>query len=57
MVYLSICIPTNLRIEATRDTIVSIYDDLKGVSMDDFEVIVSDNDKNQTSRCFAETFY
>lgn len=56
MVYLSICIPTYLRIDATRDTIASIYENLEGVSLEEFEVIVSDNDSNQTSKCFEEEF-
>ena len=47
MIYLSICIPTYQRIEITRNTIKSIYADLDGVSFDEFEVILSDNDKNE----------
>ena len=39
--YLSICIPTYQRIEITRNTIKSIYADLEGVDLCDFEVIVS----------------
>lgn len=57
MIYLSICIPTYLRIEATRDTIASIYDDIDGVSLDEFEVIVSDNDVNQSSKVFENEFH
>ena len=42
MIYLSICIPTFQRIDITRKTITSIYSDLEGVNIDEFEVIVSD---------------
>ena len=56
MVYLSICIPTYQRIEITRNTIASIYADLDGVSLDDFEVVVSDNDKQESSRIFEQEF-
>lgn len=56
MIYLSICIPTYQRVEATRDTIKSIYDDIGGVSLEEFEVIVSDNDPNKSSQCFEEEF-
>lgn len=56
MIYLSICIPTYQRIEITRNTIKSIYSDLSGVNLDDFEVIVSDNDQNESSRIFVEEF-
>lgn len=51
---LSICIPTFKRIELTRNTIASIYID--GVSLSDFEVIVSDNDPEQSSKIFEEEF-
>lgn len=53
---LSICIPTYQRIEITRNTIKSIYADLDGVDMDDFEVIVSDNDPAESSRVFKLEF-
>lgn len=56
MVYLSICIPTYQRIEITRNTIASIYADLKGVDLSEFEVIVSDNDAKESSRCFEKEF-
>lgn len=56
MIYLSICIPTFQRIEITRKTIASIYADLKGVNMDEFEVIVSDNDISESSKCFEKEF-
>ena len=56
MVYLSICIPTYQRIEITRNTIASIYADLNGVDLEEFEVIVSDNDKQESSRVFEQEF-
>lgn len=56
MLYLSICIPTYQRIEITRKTIASIYADLDGVSLSDFEVIVSDNDLAGSSSCFVDEF-
>lgn len=56
MKYLSICIPTYQRIEITRNTIMSIYADLEGVDLGEFEVIVSDNDATETSRCFEKEF-
>lgn len=54
--YLSICIPTYQRIEITRNTIKSIYADLEGVDLCDFEVIVSDNDPKESSRVFETEF-
>lgn len=53
---LSICIPTYKRVEITRDTIKSIYADLEGVDLNDFEVIVSDNDIEESSRTFETDF-
>lgn len=56
MVYLSICIPTYQRIKITRNTIASIYADLDDVALSEFEVIVSDNDASESSRCFEKEF-
>ena len=53
---LSICIPTYQRVEITRNTIKSIYENIDGVEMDDFEVIVSDNDPAESSRVFEDEF-
>lgn len=47
---LSICIPTYNRLDILRNTISSIYSDLDGVSLDDFEVVVSDNSKEHTTQ-------
>jgi len=54
--YLSICIPTYDRLEILKNTIESIYSDLRGVSMDEFEVIISDNERNQSSKSVVDTF-
>lgn len=54
--YLSICIPTYQRIDITRNTIKSIYADLEGVNLEDFEVIISDNDPKESSRVFVDEF-
>ena len=56
MIYLSICIPTYKRVEITRNTIKSIYADLNGVNLCDFEVIVSDNDDEESSKIFKDEF-
>ena len=42
--FLSICIPAYGRFAITKNTIKSIYSDLEGVDLDDFEVIICDND-------------
>ena len=47
---LSICIPTYNRLDILRNTILSIYADLEDVSMEDFEVVVSDNSKEHTTQ-------
>lgn len=54
--YLSICIPTYDRIEILVNTIESIYSDLRGVSMDEFEVIISDNESNQSAKNVIDGF-
>lgn len=54
---LSICIPTYNRLDILRDTIASIYADLDGVSMDDFEVVISDNSKEHTTQPVADEFH
>lgn len=53
---LSICIPTYNRLDILRNTISSIYSDLDGVSLDDFEVVVSDNSKEHTTQPVIEEF-
>lgn len=56
MLYLSICIPTFKRVDVVRKSIEAIYADTKGISLDEFEVIVSDNDPEESSRCFENEF-
>lgn len=53
---LSICIPTYNRLDILRNTIASIYADLEGVSMEDFEVVISDNSKDHTTQPVVEEF-
>lgn len=52
----SICIPTFKRIDLTRKTIESIYSDSKDEDITNFEVIVSDNDSEESSRVFESEF-
>lgn len=54
--YLSICIPTYNRLEILKKTIDSIYADLNDVSMEDFEVIISDNEPNQSAKLIIDGF-
>lgn len=53
---LSICIPTYNRLDILRNTILSIYADLGNVSMEDFEVVVSDNSKEHTTQPIISEF-
>lgn len=54
--YLSICIPTYNRLEILRNTLNSIYSDLNDVNMDDFEVVISDNSPDSSTRGIKEKF-
>lgn len=54
--YLSICIPTYNRLEILKKTLDSIYADLNGVEMEDFEVIISDNEPNHSTKETIEQF-
>jgi len=54
--FLSFCIPTYDRLEILRNTIESIYADLDGVDLDEFEVIVSDNQLDQSAKKVIEKF-
>lgn len=54
--YLSICIPTYNRLEILNKTIESIYADLNGINMDDFEVIISDNEPNHSAKKIIDAF-
>ena len=53
---LSICIPTYNRLEILKNTITSIYADTDGVSMNDFEVIITDNTKEHTALSIINSF-
>ncbi len=53
---LSICIPTNGRIEVTRLTLQSIYAHVRESDMNEFEVVVSDNSPDSSSSCFVGEF-
>lgn len=54
--YLSICIPTYERLEIMQNTLTSIYADLENVSLDDFEVVISDNSSNQSTKKIIQMF-
>lgn len=47
---LSICIPTYNRLDIMYNTLNSIYADLDGVDLNDFEVIVSDNSPDHSTK-------
>jgi hypothetical protein len=53
---LSICIPSFQRIELLRNTLNSIYSQAADVTLDDFEVIVSDNDPQKKLQCLSKEF-
>ena len=42
--FVSICIPCFKRLEQVRNTLKSIYEDNAEVSLDDYEVVITDND-------------
>lgn len=54
--YLSICIPTNGRLEIIKKTLDSIYDNSKQVNLSDFEVVISDNSKNDDLLLVLDSF-
>ncbi|WPO79527.1 glycosyltransferase [Flavobacterium sp. KACC 22761] len=53
--YLSICIPTNGRIEILKNTLDSIFSDCT-VSYSDFEVVLSDNSKNEELEILMKSY-
>ncbi len=53
---LSICIPSFARIDILRNTLNSIYSQIGDVYLEDFEVIVSDNDPSRGSECLIDEF-
>ena len=54
--YLSLCIPTYNRLDILQNTIESIYSDLKNINLDDFEVVISDNEPNRSSKEIVNKF-
>jgi glycosyltransferase involved in cell wall biosynthesis len=54
--FLSICIPTYNRLDILNNTLHSIYEDLKDINIDDFEVVISDNEPNQSSKSIVNKF-
>lgn len=54
--YISLCIPTFNRIDILKNTLDSIYSDLNGISIDDFEVIISDNEPGQTAKVLLNSY-
>lgn len=54
--FLSICIPAYGRLSITKKTIESIYSDIEGVDLNDFEVILSDNDPNMELKSLQKKF-
>jgi abequosyltransferase len=55
--YLSICIPTYNRLEILKKTLDSIYSDLADVDLTDFEVVISDNEPNQSTKIIIDQFH
>jgi len=54
--YLSLCIPTYNRLDILQNTLESIYSNLNEVDLCNFEVIVSDNEPNQSSKEIVDKF-
>lgn len=55
--YLSICIPTYNRLEILKKTLDSIYSDLADVDLADFEVVISDNEPNHSTKIIIDQFH
>ena len=53
---LSICIPCYKRINQVRNTLNSIYEANSEISMDDYEVILSDNDPEMEVKTLMDEF-
>lgn len=54
--YLSICIPTYNRLDILQKTLDSIYADLNDLDLEDFEVVISDNEPNQSTKHIVTKF-
>lgn len=52
----SICIPCNGRLEIVRNTLMSIYESNREVPLDLFEVVISDNDPQQSVKSLIPAF-
>lgn len=53
---LSICIPTYNRLDILRETLKSIYADVDGVNLLEFEVVISDNSEEHTTLSVIKEF-
>lgn len=53
---ISICIPCFKRLEYIKNTLHSIYEDNADVALDEYEVVVSDNDTEQDLKILAAEF-
>ena len=56
MLLLSICIPCYKRINQVRNTLNSIYEANSEISMNDYEVILSDNDPEMEVKTLMDEF-
>ena len=52
----SICLPCYGRVDYVRNTLKSIYEDNQEVSLDDYEVVISDNDPTQAVKALMAEF-
>lgn len=53
---LSICIPTYNRVDILRNTLKSIYDNVNDIDMNDFEVVISDNSPDHSTKSVINDF-
>lgn len=53
---LSICIPCFGRLDYVRNTLKSIYQDNADVPLDEYEVVISDNDPKQAISILTDEF-
>lgn len=56
MAVISICIPCYGRVEYVRNTLKSIFIDNAEVALDEYEVVLSDNDPDQAIKILTEEF-
>lgn len=55
--YLSICIPTYNRLDIMENTLSSIYANIEGIEINDFEVVISDNSPDHSTEYLIEKFH